>query len=103
MLLHPTNDTSPYLNAGGVAVLVDVVDATGVEGGRTTDDAVDLECWRKVIINNWDIANSNRHFVSNKSTICAKLTGAVAATVPPTHANTLREDHVQSEGHRAQK
>ena len=54
-------------------------------------------------LNNWDIANSNRHFVSNKSTICAKLTGAVAATVPPTHANAFREEHCQSEGHRAQK
>ena len=32
-----------YLDAGGVAVLVDVVNAASVEGRRTTDDAVDLE------------------------------------------------------------
>ena len=41
-----------YLNAGGVAVLVDVINATSVEGGRTTDDAVNLgvlESWGKVI------------------------------------------------------
>lgn len=41
---------NPYLNAGGVAVLVDVVDATGVEGGRTTDDAVDLKMLGEKVI-----------------------------------------------------
>ena len=41
-----------YLNAGGVAVLVDVINATSIEGGRTADDAVNLgvlESWGKVI------------------------------------------------------
>jgi len=57
-----------HLNPGGVAVLVDVVDAAGVEGGRAANDAVDLEVlesWKQSL-NNWDIAIGNRHCVSEE-------------------------------------
>lgn len=67
LLLPEKIDT--YLNASSVAILVDVVNAASVEGGRTTDDAVDLEVlesWESHL-SNWDIAIGNRHSVSKES------------------------------------
>ena len=87
-----------YLNAGGVAVLVDVINATSIEGGRTADDAVNLGVLKvgERSLSNWDIAIGNRQSafcVSKESSIICAKGIASPATPPPMNARNPKQTY----------